>query len=190
MCGLILASLFPTHVCMTVRMKEGAGPSVWEMLQRGADLYRLATPVHRGQSASNRKCVYKWGSYFYCFCHFARSTISLFLSLSHSLSLSRSLSLCLFFLERPLTFFCTLLPSTCFGSLITVHELVFRSFIPIDPGFQDSRSPLRSLLPWFPRFGLSVQGTAPGRRTPFHRNPSFGQLASKFILFYFNETSV
>lgn len=47
--------------------------SEWEMLQQEADLYRLATHVHRGQSASSRKCVYKWGSYFYCFCHFTRS---------------------------------------------------------------------------------------------------------------------
>lgn len=47
--------------------------SEWEMLQQEADLYRLATHVHRGQSASSRKCVYKWGSYFYCSCHFTRS---------------------------------------------------------------------------------------------------------------------
>lgn len=43
------------------------------MLQQEADLYRLATHVHRGQSASSRKCAYKWGSYFYFFCHFTRS---------------------------------------------------------------------------------------------------------------------
>jgi len=53
---------------------------VCEAPQRAAGLCRLATPVRRGQSASNRKCAYKWGSYFYCFCHFTRSTIALILS--------------------------------------------------------------------------------------------------------------
>lgn len=113
------------------------------MLQRGADLYRLASPVHRGQSASNRKCVYKWGSYFYCFCHLTRSTISLFLSLY----------LTLLPIWNVLLLFLTLLSSTCFCSLITwkqKQKLVFRSFSPTSPGFQDSRSPLGNLLPWFP----------------------------------------
>lgn len=46
------------------------------MLQHAVNLCRLATPVHQGQSACNKKCVCKWGSYFYCFHYFAGSAIS------------------------------------------------------------------------------------------------------------------
>lgn len=102
------------------------------MLQHGADLYRLASPVHRGQSASNRKCVYKWGSYFYCFCHLTRSTISLFLSLYLTLLL----------IWNVLLLFLTLLSSTCFCSLITESAEVsfqkFLSYLPRFPGLQES----------------------------------------------------
>lgn len=80
MCGLIFVSL-PSPLlcawrCVYERQRRGTEymfDGEWEMLQQEADLYRLATHVHRGQSASSRKCVYKWGSYFYCFCHFTRS---------------------------------------------------------------------------------------------------------------------
>lgn len=53
--------------------------------------------MHQGQSASNRKCVYKWGSYFYCLYHFRgvdHLTLSVSLSLPHAP----------YFLERPLAF--------------------------------------------------------------------------------------
>ena len=93
-------SPLPSHVCMDVCMKERKRLNVhpcifvteWETWHR-AGLYRLATPV-RGQSVNSRKCVHKWGSYFYCFYHFSGSAISLFFphSLSHS------------FLEHLLTF--------------------------------------------------------------------------------------
>ncbi len=101
--------------------------SVWEMLRRGAGLYRLASPVHRGQSASNRKCVYKWGSYFYCVCHFTRSTISLLLSPSTSLS----------FLSGTPSYFSSLrCPPPCLPPAFVlwsrkVQKLAFRSSSPL-----------------------------------------------------------
>lgn len=70
----------PPHSCVhdgvyerQRRGTEYALDSEWERLQQEADLYRLATHVHRGQSARSRKCAYKWGSYFYFSCHFTRS---------------------------------------------------------------------------------------------------------------------
>lgn len=143
MCGLILAS--PLHVCVSVCLRERGAECVlvrvWEMLRCWAGLYRLATPVHRGQSASNRKCVYKWGSYFYCFCHFTRSNISLITS-------STSLS----FFSGTSSYFSSLrclLPAFVRWSL-KVQKLAFKSSSPSHPGFQGSRSPSGILLSWFP----------------------------------------
>lgn len=150
------------------------------MLQHGACLYRLATPVHRGQPASNRKCVYKWGSYFYCFCHFTRSTSSLILSLSLSPPS---------FAECPPTFptICRPPPSLLPGFVslsMKVQKLAVRSSsflfflssssVP-SPGFEGSTSPSGILLLWFyPLFdSLSsrqlLANSVPQKRT-------FGQL--------------
>lgn len=124
------------------RGTENVFVSVWEILRRRADLYRLATPVHRGQSASNRKCVYKWGSYFYCFCHFTRSAISLIPSPSTSVS----------FFSGTSSYFSSLcfLPPAFVRWSLKVQKLALKSFIPSRPGFQGSRSPSGILLPWFP----------------------------------------
>lgn len=89
--------------------------SVWEMLRHGGSLYRLATPVHRGQSTSNKKCVYKWGSYFYCFYHFTGSIISLV----HSHFLPHSP-----FLGRPFTFPPPPLPPALFAKPWKCRSLV------------------------------------------------------------------
>lgn len=137
------------------------------MLRRGAGLYRLATPVHRGQSASNRKCVYKWGSYFYCFCHFTRSTISLILSCSTSLSFFSGTSSYFPSLGCPPP---SLLPAFVRWSL-KVQNLAFRSSSPLltevsrPPGIHQG-----FFCPGFPTVGQSVLGTAPG--SPYNFKPT------------------
>lgn len=110
------------------------------MLQQEADLYRLATHVHRGQSASSRKCAYKWGSYFYFFCHFTRSLYnrsSIYTSVGFFFGTSSYFSL----------HYC--LPTT-FCWTLKQEKFLFRSFSPTQPGFQASVHPLGSFLPWFP----------------------------------------
>lgn len=176
MCGLILASPLLSHVCLPVCIRQGERKretlsvcscvfvSVWEMLRRGAGLYRLATPVHRGQSASNRKYVYKWGSYFYCFCHFTRSTISLILSPSASLSFFSGTSSYFSSLSCPPP---SLLPAFVRWSL-KVHKLAFRSSSPLLA--EVSRPPRIHQgfsCPGFPTVRHSVQGTAPGPACKF-----------------------
>lgn len=165
MCGLILAHP-PTHPCVhdCVYDREGATKcvlaSVGEMLQHRADLYRLATPVHRGQSASSRKCVYKWGSYFYCFHHFTRSTSSHFFSLYLTL---------LFW--NVLLLFLGPLPSTCFCSQITESvEVSFQKFLShlqyiTFPGLQESIRETCALV--FPLSDtLSLRQFLPPRAVP------------------------
>lgn len=136
------------------------------MLRRGAGLYRLATPVHRGQSASNRKCVYKWGSYFYCFCHFTRSGISLILSPSTSLSFSGTSSyfssLCCPPPPCLPPAFCSLIPESAevrFQKFLSSRFLLTQ--VSRAPGVHQGFS-----CPGFPTIGHSVLGTAPGPNTP------------------------
>lgn len=142
MCGLLFASppsLLP-HSCMhdSVYERQRRGTeyvfdSEWEMLQQEADLYRLATHVHRGQSASSRKCVSKWGSYFYCFCHFTRSPSS-----------RSSFYNLLSFFSGTSSYFSL---HHCFTE---TAEVRFEKFLPTLPGFQASVHPSGSFLPWFP----------------------------------------
>lgn len=179
MCGLILAPP-PTYPCVhdCVYYREGGTKcvlaSVGEMLQHRADLYRLATPVHRGQSASSRKYVYKWGSYFYCFHHFTRSTSSHFFSLYLTLLFWNVLVL---FLG----------PSTCFCSLITESVEVFRSF---SSTYHLSRSPLGSLGPRFPHCRTLCPWDSSCPHVLFHRNTTFSLLTSNFVLYCFNRGTV
>lgn len=119
--------------------------SEWETLQQEADLYRLATHVHRGRSASSRKCVYKWGSYFYCFCHFTRSP-----------SYRSPLYTLLSFFSGTSSYFplhyC--IPTTFWFFLCVLNteaaEVSAEKFLPTLPGFQASVLPLGTFLPWFP----------------------------------------
>lgn len=137
---------FPPHSCVHdgvyKRQRRGTEyvfDSEWEMLQQAADLYRLATHVHRGQSASSRKCVCKWGSYFYCFCHFTRSP-----------SYRSSLYTLLYFFSGTSSYFPF---HPCFPLFIFLNtetaEVSFEKLLPTFPGFQASVHPLGSFLPWF-----------------------------------------
>lgn len=98
------------------------------MPQRAAGLFRFATPVHRGQSSSNRKCVYKWGSYFYCVRHFTRSTSTLILYLTRLLFQNILLLFSVVLLFSP-TCVCSLIPESAEVSFLEVPLLtkVFRA---------------------------------------------------------------
>lgn len=160
------------HDC--VHESECVLASLWETPQRRAGLYRLATPVHRGQPASNRKCVYKWGSYFYCFHHFTRSTISLTLSPSTSPSLFSGTS----------SYFSSLRclpPAFAHWSLKVQQKLAFRSSSPPQPGFQGFRSPSGILLPWFPRRRTLCPRDSSWPPQKHNFEPNFPQ-SSSFVL--------
>lgn len=102
--------------------------SVCLMPQRAAGLFRLATPVHRGQSSSNRKCVYKWGSYFYCVRHFTRSTSTLILYLTRLLFQNILLLFSVVLLFSP-TCVCSLIPESAEVSFLEVPLLSSPRFL-------------------------------------------------------------
>lgn len=134
---------------------------------RKADLYRLATHVHRGHSASSRKCVYKWGSYFYCFLPLHKVTILQIFPLYLTLLLFWSILLLFLALLSSHYFFCWTLK---------LQKLVLGSFLPTMPGFQDSLHSIGKFSALVsPLFDTLSHGQLQALRPMFHM--TFSQLS-------------
>lgn len=123
--------------------------SEWETLQQEADLYRLATHVHRGQSGKQQKVCLQVGQLFLLFLPLHKVTILQISSLYLTLLLFWNillLSLTLLYSHYFLGFLCV-----CVCVLNTeTAEVSAEKFLPTLPGFQASVLPSGTFLPWFP----------------------------------------